>query len=344
MVIAEKDTKEGGQRAHPLFMGGRHLLQEKDVLSFLRIKEFGAIVGICVFLVIFSFLSNRFLSVDNLMNTLTMAAELGIIAIGVTMLMISGEFDLSVGAVFAVVPMVFAIMVNHGVNEYLALIVGLIIAAGIGLLNGLVTLRTGIPSFITTLGMMMFWRGILLAVTGGFPIILSRRIEMLNCLGGRVVGGLRYSAIWFLVLALIFWFILERTRYGNWTFATGGNLAAARALGIPTQRVKIVNFMISSLLAAFSGLTTFARFKIVDPTLGQELELEAIASAVMGGTLLTGGYGSILGAVIGAVMISMVRNGLVLAGAPAYWYRAFIGIILIIAAVINARIRKKVAG
>ncbi|MGJ8454187.1 ABC transporter permease [Pseudothermotoga sp. U03pept] len=315
-----------------------------DLLNLLRIKEFGAAVGIGVFFAIFSFLSNRFISVDNLMNTLTMAAELGIIAIGVSMLMISGEFDLSVGAVFAVVPMVFAIMVNHKIDEYLALVAGLTIAVGVGIVNGLVTLKTGIPSFITTLGMMMFWRGILLAVTGGFPIILSRRIKMLDYLGGRVTGGLRYSAIWFIVLALVFWFVLERTRYGNWTFATGGNLGAARALGIPTQRVKIMNFVISSLLAGFAGLTTFARFKIVDPTLGQELELEAIASAVMGGTLLTGGYGSVFGALIGAVMISMVRNGLVLAGAPAYWYRAFIGVILIVAAVINARIRKKVAG
>ncbi|MFN4189692.1 MAG: ABC transporter permease [Pseudothermotoga sp.] len=320
------------------------LTQRKDFLFFLRIKEFGAFVGIAVFFVIFSFLSNRFATVDNLMNTLTMAAELGIIAIGVCMLMISGEFDLSVGAVFAVAPMVFAIMVNHKINEYFALLVCLLLATSIGLINGIVTLKTGIPSFITTLGMMMFWRGILLAVTGGFPIILSRRMRMLDYFGGRVTGGLRYSAIWFIIITLVFWIILERTRYGNWTFATGGNLGAAKALGIPSERVKIINFMICSTLAGFAGLTTFARFKIVDPTLGQELELEAIASAVMGGTLLTGGYGSVMGALIGAAMISMVRNGLVLAGAPAYWYRAFIGIILIVAAVINARIRKKVAG
>ncbi|WP_448521828.1 ABC transporter permease [Pseudothermotoga sp.] len=312
--------------------------------DFLRIKEFGAIVGVIVFLVLFSFLSNRFLTTENVFNTLTMAAELGIISIGVAMLIISGEFDLSVGSVFAVAPMIFATMVNAKYNPYLSLIVSLMVCAGIGLVNGTVTLRTGIPSFITTLGMMMFWRGILLAVTGGFPILLSRRVDMLQYLGGRVYGGLRYSAIWFVVLAFVFWFVLEKTRFGNWVFATGGNLGAARALGIGTTRVKLVNFIFSSVLAGFAGLTTFARFKLVDPTFGQELELEAIASAVMGGTLLTGGYGSVVGACVGAFMISMVRNGLVLAGAPAYWYRAFIGVILIVAAVINARIRKRVAG
>ncbi|KAF2959033.1 ABC transporter permease [Thermotoga sp. Ku-13t] len=314
------------------------------VLEYLRIKEFGAIIGVAVFLILFSLLSNRFLTAENLFNTLTMAAELGIISIGVTMLIISGEFDLSVGSVFAVAPMIFATMINADFNPYFSLLVALLVCAGIGVVNGIVTLKTGIPSFITTLGMMMFWRGILLAVTGGFPIILSRRVDMLQYLGGRVVGGLRHSAIWFLILAFVFWIVLEKTKFGNWVFATGGNPGAAKALGISTDRVKLTNFIFSSVLAGFAGLTTFARFKLVDPTFGQELELEAIASAVMGGTLLTGGYGSVVGACIGAFMISMVRNGLVLAGAPAYWYRAFIGVILIVAAVINARIRKKVAG
>jgi len=329
----------------PLLIGGRPLKRDKATLSdLLRIKEFDAIVGVTIFLVLFSLLSNRFLTAENVFNTLTMAAELGIISIGVAMLIISGEFDLSVGSVFAVAPMIFATMVNAKYNPYLSLIVSLMVCAGIGLVNGTVTLKTGIPSFITTLGMMMFWRGILLAMTGGFPIILSRRVDMLQYLGGRVHGGLRYSAIWFVVLAFVFWVVLEKTRFGNWVFATGGNLGAARALGIATTRVKLVNFIFSSVLAGFAGLTTFARFKLVDPTFGQELELEAIASAVMGGTLLTGGYGSVVGASVGAFMISMVRNGLVLAGAPAYWYRAFIGVILIVAAVINARIRKRVAG
>lgn len=314
------------------------------VHEYLRVKEFGAIVGVVVFLVMFSLLSSKFLTAENLFNTLTMAAELGIISIGVTMLIISGEFDLSVGSVFAVAPMIFATMINADFNPYFSLLIALLGCAGVGVVNGTVTLKTGIPSFITTLGMMMFWRGILLAVTGGFPIILSRRVGMLQYLGGSLIGGLRYSAIWFLILALVFWIVLEKTRFGNWVFATGGNLGAARALGISTDRVKLTNFIFSSVLAGFAGLTTFARFKLVDPTFGQELELEAIASAVMGGTLLTGGYGSVVGACIGAFMISMVRNGLVLAGAPAYWYRAFIGVILIVAAVINARIRKKVAG
>ena len=309
-----------------------------------RIKEMGAIIGILVFFVIFSFLSKEFLSLDNLTSTFTMAAELGIITVGMTVLMISGEFDLSVGSVFAVVPMVTALMINHGIDDFLALLVGLLVGVGTGFLNGIITIKTEIPSFITTLGTMMFWRGILLAVTGGFPIMLERSSSVLKYMGGEIGGGFRYSGLWFIVLSVIFWIVLERTSYGNWVFAVGGNVGAAKALGIPVERVKITNFILSSLLAGVAGLTTFGRFKIVDPTLGSGMELEAIAASVIGGTLLTGGYGSILGAFIGAFMIGMVRSGLVLAGAPAYWYRAFIGVILVIAAVINARIRKRVAG
>ncbi len=312
--------------------------------SFFKTKELGALVGTGVFFLIFSLTSKRFLSIDNLFNTLTMAAELGIIAAGMCILMISGEFDLSVGAVFAVTSMVFALLINNGFDPYLALFMSLLLAVGVGFANGQITIRTYIPSFITTLGMMMFWRGILLAVSGGFPIMLRKSYPLLHYLGGRIYGGLRYSALWFLIFVLVIWFVLERTRYGNWTFATGGNLGAAKALGVPSERVKIINFMISSLFAGFSGITTLARFKIVDPTFGLEMELEAIAACVMGGTLLSGGYGSVIGTAMGAVMISMVRNGLVLAGAPAYWYRAFIGIILIIAAIINAKIRRRVVG
>ena len=310
----------------------------------LRIKEMGAIIGIAVFFVIFSFLSKEFLSLDNLTSTFTMAAELGIITVGMTVLMISGEFDLSVGSIFAVVPMVTALMINHGFNDFIALLAGILVGISTGLINGFITIKTEIPSFITTLGTMMFWRGILLAVTGGFPIILEKGSRMLHFLGGEIGGGFRYSGLWFIVISIVFWIILERTPYGNWVFAVGGNVGAARALGIPVERVKLINFTISSLLAGLAGLTTFGRFKIVDPTLGAGMELEAIAASVIGGTLLTGGYGSILGAFIGAFMIGMVRSGLVLAGAPAYWYKAFIGVILVIAAVINAKIRKRVAG
>lgn len=316
----------------------------KDIKKILRIKEMGAIIGFIVIFIIFSLLSAEFISWENLLSTFTMAAELGIVAIGITMLMISGEFDLSVGSTFAVVPMLLALFINSKINPILGIILGILLGVFIGYLNGFVTIKTGIPSFITTLGSMMFLRGILLAITGGFPIMLQEDVSFLKYFGGICIGGLRYSGIWFIILAVIFAFILERTRFGNWTFATGGNLLASKALGINTDKIKLINFIICSSMAGLAGITTFARFKIIDPTLGQGMELEAIASAVIGGTFLSGGYGSIIGTFLGAFMVGMVRSGLVLAGAPAYWYRAFIGIVLVIAAIINTKIRKKTVG
>jgi len=317
-------------------------------MNFVRWPEFGALLGFLSIFLLFSIISTNFLSLVNFSAVFTVAAELGIISIGINYLVISGEFDLSVGAIFAVTPMVLALLVNTGISPYIAFIISLFCALLIGFLNGLITLRARIPSFVTTLGMMMFWRGILLAVSKGFPISYSSNNKvLLNILNSRVLFsgmGVRMSSFWYLIIAVIFSIILVRTRYGNWVFATGGSKEVAKAMGINIERVKMINFLISSLLAGFAGCVSLARFNIVDPTLGSGLELEALSAVVIGGTFLSGGYGSIIGTFIGALLIGMVRSGLVLAGAPAYWYTAFIGIILIISVAINAKIRSMVLG
>ena len=270
---------------------------------------------------------------------MTIAAELGIVAVGITFLMIAGEFDLSVGSVLGVGAMAFALLAKAGWPHSLAFLISIGLAAIIGLINGLLVIQTRIPSFIVTLGTMMFWRGVLLAVTGGFPVVYEGGSWLLSALGGRFAGGFHTSLFWFVLIVLIFQVVLTQTRYGNGVYATGGDPGAARALGVNVARTKIINFVLSAMLAALAGIIQFSRFKSVDPLRGQEWELQAIAAAVIGGTLLTGGYGSILGTALGVMMIGMVRSGLVLAGAPAYWYRAFIGVILIAAVIINVRIR-----
>jgi simple sugar transport system permease protein len=256
--------------------------------------------------------------------------------------MISGEFDLSVGSVLGVAAMVFALTAKAGWPLFLGWIFALLASAGIGFLNGFITVRTGIPSFITTLGTMMFWRGILLAVTGGFPVSYfpSRTPTMFFVLNGCFAGQFRTSALWFLGIILLLNVILVRTRYGNAVYATGGNRDAARVLGVATDKVKLVNFIISALLAGLAGCIQFARFLSVDPMRGQGLELEAIAAAVIGGTLLTGGAGNLIGTLFGVLLVGMVRSGLVQAGAPAYWYQAFVGVIVVVAVVVNTNLRR----
>ena len=302
--------------------------------------EFGVLVGFLIVFIGFSLTAERFLTFDSIAGIITVAAELGIVTAGITFLMIAGEFDLSVGSVLGVSGMIFAITATAGIPHIVGLLLALGAAAIVGLLNGVVVVRMGVPSFIVTLGSMMLWRGVILAVTGGFPVRYWGESALLFALNGRFAGQLRMSAFWFIAVVAVLTFVLTRTRYGNWVFATGGGPQAARTMGIKINKVKIINFVISAVLAGLAGCIQFARFHSVDPTRGQGLELEAIAAAVMGGTLMTGGYGSMIGAMLGALLVGMVRSGLVMAGAPSYWYQAFIGIVLIVASVVNIRLRR----
>ncbi|MCG2821059.1 MAG: ABC transporter permease [Candidatus Atribacteria bacterium] len=310
-------------------------------LSFSQIRrwpEFGVIIAFLTLLIIFSIFSSKFLTLRNITGILTIVSELGIMAIGVAFLMIAGEFDLSVSSVYAFSGFLFVTLANK-YNSPLAFVITLAIAAFIGFCNGIITLRARIPSFIATLGMMLLLRGSLLAVTGGESVSYSSDAIMPTILTRFIGYGFRPSHIWFLALTLIFSIILTNTHYGNWVFATGGNREVARAMGVNTNKVKVTNFILSALMASLSGCIVISRFNLANASFGTGMELEAIASAVIGGTFLTGGYGTIIGVFFGALLMGMMRTGLVMMGAPAYWYQTFVGAILIIAATINLKLR-----
>lgn len=321
---------------------GTGRVKENLSLFFSRIRrwpEFGVILAFSSIFIVFSLLAPKFVTLRNLTGVFTIVSELGIITIGVAFLMIAGEFDLSVGSVYALSGFLFVTLANS-FNSVLALIITLVVAACIGFLNGTITLRAGIPSFITTLGTMMFLRGLMLAVTGGRSVVYNGDLIVPTMLTRFIGRGFRPSHIWFLALALFFSLILTRTRYGNWVFATGGKKEVARAMGINVNRVKVINFMISSVLAGLAGIIVINRFGVANASFGMGMELEAIASAVIGGTFLMGGYGTIIGAFFGAFLVGMMRTGLLMVGAPAYWYQAFVGAILVIAATINIKLRR----
>lgn len=311
-------------------------------LNFSQIRrwpEFGVLIAFLVLLTIFSIFSSKFLTLRNITGILTIVSELGIMSVGVAFLMIAGEFDLSVSSVYALSGFLYVTLANS-FNSPLAFVITLAIAAFIGFCNGMITLRAKIPSFIATLGMMLFLRGSLLAVTGGESVSYSSDAIMPTILTRFIGYGFRPSHIWFFVLTLIFSVILTNTRYGNWVFATGGNKEVARAMGVNVNKVKVTNFMLSSLMASLSGIIVISRFNLANASFGTGMELEAIASAVIGGTFLTGGYGTIIGVFFGAFLMGMMRTGLVMIGAPAYWYQTFVGAILIIAAAINLKLSR----
>lgn len=313
-----------------------------DLLKRVRRRpELGAITAFGILFLIFSVLSPRFLSLDNLSGVLTLTAELGIMTVGISFLMVAGEFDLSVSSVYAMGGFIFVLLSNalkFPLGGIIAFLVALLFGAFIGFINGIITLRAGIPSFITTLGMLMLLRGLLTGITGGSSVIIKSNPIMSSVLSDYFFLKFRPSHLWFLGVIILFTIILTKTSYGNHVLATGGSESVARTMGVNVDMVKIKNFMTSGVLAALAGTIAISRFSLANPAFGRQLELEAIASAVIGGTLMTGGYGTIVGAAFGASIMGMVRSGLVLVGAPSYWYRAFVGAILIIAATINLKL------
>ncbi|MGI9437180.1 MAG: ABC transporter permease, partial [Geminicoccaceae bacterium] len=287
---------------------------------YLEKPELAGIAFLVLLTVVFQFQSNGiFLSGQNLQGMLGLLPEMGLVAIGVTLLMICGEFDLSVGSVFALTPMLMAILLADGTPFIVALPIGLVAAAVIGFVNGFLTIRFSIPSFITTLGMLFVARSITIVISGGFPPLLPAD-ALPKWLFTVYVGPgnlFRMSFFWFLGVAILASVLLSATNFGNWIRATGGFLPAAQSMGIPTAKVKIACFMLCSVLAGFAGAIQVMRLGAPLPSIGEGLELQAVAAAVIGGTALAGGIGTIFGGIIGAALIRVIDNGLVLSQADA---------------------------
>ena len=304
-----------------------------------RRPESGVVMAALTIFIFFAIFAPFFLTVNVLSNVLLLSAELGMVAVGVTMLMVSGEFDLSVGSVLGLGAGMVVVMLNAGVATPIAILIALIAAAGIGTVNGILVTRLGIHSLIVTLGGLMFYRAVVLAITGGFPIRLSVEypfLELFNFWWGAIPG----TFLWFVVFIVIFTIVLTSTKFGNWIYASGGGRDAANEMGVPVARVKIMAFACASVLAASSGIIQMSRLNSVDALRGTAIELEAVLAVVVGGALLTGGRGSIVGAALGVIMVSMIKQGLILMGIPAFWFKAGIGVVLVLAAYINHRVQQ----
>jgi simple sugar transport system permease protein len=310
----------------------------------LQKPELAALILLVVLVVLFQLRSNGFfLSYDNVRGVLGFLPETALVAVGVTLLMICGEFDLSVGSVFALSPMTMAVLMVEGWPFWPAMGVGLFVCVLVGLLNGWITIRFEIPSFITTLGMLFIARSLTVVISGGFPPRLDfARIPESMFIGFMGPGNLfRASFFWFVGISVAIALLLGKTNFGNWVRATGGFLPAAQAMGIPTARVKIACFIICSLLAGFAGMIQVLRLASALPSIGIGYELQAVAAAVIGGTSLMGGIGSILGGIIGATLIRVIDNGMVLSQIDANWFQFAVGALTIFAVVGNAWLRKR---
>ena len=309
---------------------------------YLEKPELAGVALLILFTLVFEIRSNGvFLSTENLRGILGLLPEVGLVSIGVTVLMICGEFDLSVGSMFALMPVSVALMTNAGVPFVPGMLLGLVIAALVGFANGFITLTFNIPSFITTLGMLFIVRSLTVVITGGFPPLLSSDLPIGIFTQFLGPGGiLRASFIWFAIIALAAGAMLSGSNLGNWIHATGGFVDAAAAMGVPVRRVKMASFVLCSMMAGFAGTIQVFRLGAPLPSIGEGLELQAVAAAVIGGTALTGGVGTVLGAIVGALLIRVIDNGLVLSRVDANWFKFAIGALTISAVVANSWLRQ----
>jgi len=323
---------------------GHGCLTAPGIRKFLLRPEATALGGLLTVFIYFSIRSPElFLTTDSFISVSKIVAELGIVSIGVTLLMIGGQFDLSIGSVIGVSSFAAVYLANDlGLHPVAAFAAAMAFAALLGAVNGLIVVTTGLHSFIVTLGTMMIYRGMLTAGTSGFPSSVEISDGVSNMLTGPLLWGFPMSLLWFLLaVAGATWFLV-RTRTGNWIFAIGQNRDAAHNLGIPVARTTVLLFMLASMMGGLTGVLQVARFQSVDALRGEGLELSAIAISVIGGTLLTGGYGSVIGTMMGALIFGMVQVGLVLVGVPGFWFKTIVGVMLVGAVLVNNLIVNRV--
>jgi simple sugar transport system permease protein len=325
----------------------------------------GALVIVIFVFIVFTLLSflrgnTAFLTIPGVLNYVGVASQVGIIATAVALLMIAGEFDLSVGSLVGFAGIVIGITsMIWGFPIWLAIIVSMILTTGLGVLNGLIVVRTGLPSFIVTLATMFIFGGmssvLVLSVTNITYIqIDAARIAAdplaaffnwkLSFKIGQITSDLYVSVIWWLVIAVVGAWVLGRRKFGNWITGVGGSPTAARNLGVPVARVKISLFASTGFCAAILAACQSMQYSSADIQRGGGYELTAITMAVIGGCLLTGGYGSVAGTALGALALGMANIGIVYASINADWYKIAIGGLLLAAVVLNNFIRRRFAG
>lgn len=294
------------------------------------VPEVGILIPLVLFTALFFVINPAFLSPNNIGAMLRATSFVGIIAIGQTFLMIAGELDLSVGSVAGLCAIAGSwLMKNGGWPAGAGAMAGLLTGGLVGLINGLVVVRLGLPAFIGTLGMLYIARGLVYLITSGYPIYPLP--ASLKAFGAADILGTSWSFVIFVVLVIIADFVLRRTVFGRMVCATGGNKEVARIAGINTDLVKISCFSLIGMLSGLGGFLLMSRIAVGQPEIGVGWELDVIAGVVIGGVSLFGGIGTVAGTFIGLLVMQIVRSGLVISGVSTHWQTVAVGVIMIIA-------------
>jgi simple sugar transport system permease protein len=371
-------TAPSGQVARPAQLVDERLRKTSFMTEAMRRPELGAVAGLIVVAIFFLLTANSTMfTLSGLMTILAPASQLGILAIAAALLMIGGEFDLSIGSMIAFAGLIFAaLLINAHLPLIVAIIATAVFAALVGAMNGQIVIRTRLPSFIVTLAFLFIFRGLTLvglkwatggstqlrgvddvvqegfvkslfsgyAFQGAFSWLASHDLVEKFDNGVPKVAGISVSIIWFIAFAIVATWLLLRTRVGNWIYASGGDANAARNSGVPVSRVKTGLFMLTATAAALVAILTVLDAGSTDARRGVQKEFEAIIAAVIGGCLLTGGYGSAIGAFVGAIIFGVVSIGLTYTSFDSDWFQVFLGAMLLTAVLFNNYIRRKVTG
>jgi simple sugar transport system permease protein len=312
--------------------------------------EVGAILGAALLWTVFAILGgpHGFLTVAGTAGFMEVAAQVGILGTSVSLLMIAGEFDLSVGSTVGAAGMILALSLGVlGLPVWAGVLLALAAGVVVGFVNGLLVVKTGLPSFVVTLASFYVLRGATIAVTraatgltvvGGLEKVTAG--DFTSGLFTARFGDFRVVILWWLLLAAFSGFVLHKTRLGNWIYSTGGSSMAARMVGVPVSRVRVSLFMYTGFCAALLAVLQVLTFNSADALRGQQKEFEAITTAVIGGTLLTGGYGTVLGPVFGALTLGIVQLGIFFAAIDTDWYKVVLGTLLLAAVAFNESVRR----
>jgi len=306
-----------------------------------RFPESGMVIALVVTAIIFTAIDPRFASVRNIANIASQISFLAVLAVSMTYVIICGEIDLSIGSVVGLCGVVFGLVADTGVNVWLAVAVTLIAGSMFGALNGILSILLRVPSIIVTLGMLNAYRGAAYYLSDGYPISGFAKESVFFAIGQqRLWGVVPYNAIILVLFAVVAAVVLRKTVLGHRLYAMGSNLRAARLAGINTDRIKLTVLSFNGFAAAIAALLTTSQTGTADPNVGIGYELDAIAAVIIGGAPLTGGAGTILGSVLGMLLIGMIRNGLVIIGVSIYLLIVVSGLIVIAAVAVNLLVNR----
>lgn len=303
------------------------------------LQRFGLLFSFLLLALALSLLSNRFLQPANLVNILRQASINGIIAVGMTLVILTGGIDLSVGSILALSAVIGADLMKKGTAVPLAVPAALAIGLALGMINGLIITRGKIPPFIATLGMLTVARGLTLMYTQGQPV--TGLPEAFRFIGAGSIGPIPMPIVVAGLTFLIGYVLLTRTRFGEYIYLLGDNPTAARLAGVPTDRMTVLVYAVSGLCAALAGLVLVARLDSAQPVLGQGYELDAIAAVVVGGTSFSGGEGTLTGTLLGVLLIETLNNGINLLNIPAAWGSVVKGVVIALALLLYKFVNRK---